>query len=35
MKLFTKQKQTLRHGEQTCGCQGGEEKKWDGRGFGG
>ena len=23
MNLFTKQKQTYRHGEQTCGCQGG------------
>ena len=24
MKLFTKQKQTHRYGEQACGCQGGE-----------
>ena len=23
MNLFTEQKQTRRHGEQTCGCQGG------------
>ena len=23
MNLFMKQKQTQRHGEQTCGCQGG------------
>ena len=25
MNLFTKQKQTHRHREQTCGCQGGKE----------
>ena len=25
MNLFTKQKQTRRHREQTCGCQGGGE----------
>ena len=24
MNLSTEQKQTHRHGEQTCGCQGGE-----------
>ena len=24
MNLFTEQKQTHRHREQTCGCQGGE-----------
>ena len=29
MILSTKQKQTYRHGEQTCGCQGGGGKKWD------
>ena len=26
MNLSTKQKQTHRHGEQTCGCQGVEER---------
>ena len=26
MNLFTKQKQTHRHREQTCGCQGG---RWE------
>ena len=25
MNLSMKQKQTYRHGEQTCGCQGGRE----------
>ena len=30
MNLSTKQKETHRHGEQTCGCQGGEE--WDRQG---
>lgn len=29
MILPTKQKRTHAHGEQTCGCQGGEGKKWD------
>ena len=33
MNLSTKQKQTHRHGEQGgCGCQGGEEREWDGWG---
>ena len=32
MNLSTKQKQTHRHREQTCGCQGGGGKKWDGLG---
>ena len=27
-----KTERTHRHGEQTCGCQGGGEKKWDGWG---
>ena len=27
MNLPTKQKQTHRHGEQTCGCQGGGRRK--------
>ena len=31
MNLSTKQKQTRRHREQTCGCQGGREKdRWTG-----
>ena len=30
MNLSTKQKQTHRHGEQTCGCQGGGGREWDG-----
>ena len=30
MNLSSKQKQTHRHGEQTCGFQGGKE--WDGQG---
>ena len=32
MNLSTKQKQTPRHGEQTCGCQGGgkEGEGWTG-----
>ena len=30
MSLFTEQKQTHRHREQTSGCQGGRERKWDG-----
>ena len=32
MNLFTKQKETCRHREQTCGCQGGgdgEGMDWD------
>ena len=28
MNQSTKQKQTQRHGEQTCGCQGGEGREW-------
>ena len=32
MNLSTKQKQTHRHKEQTCGCQGGWGKEWDGQG---
>ena len=32
MNLFTKQKQTHRHREQTCGCQGGWACGWDGVG---
>ena len=31
----TKQKQTHRHREQTCGCQGGNGREWDGWGIGG
>ena len=31
MNLSTEQKQSYRHGEQTCGCQEGEEE-WDGLG---
>ena len=27
--LSTEQKKTHRHGEQTCGCQGGVRKEWD------
>ena len=30
MNVPTKQKQTYRHGEQTCGCQGGGGKDWEG-----
>ena len=29
---ITKQKQTHRHGEQTCGCQGVVGREWDGLG---
>ena len=29
MSLFTKQKQTHRHRELTCGCQGGGGREWD------
>ena len=32
INLFTRQKQTHGHREQTHGCQGREEKKWDGQG---
>ena len=32
MNLPTEQKQTHRHGEQTCGCQGRGEQEWDGPG---
>ena len=35
MNLPTKQKQTHRHREQTCGGQGGWGRERDGRGFGG
>ena len=34
MILSTKQKLAHRHGEQTCGCQGGGEREWDGWEFG-
>ena len=34
MNLSTKLKQTHRHREQTCGCQGGEGREWDGWEFG-
>ena len=30
--LSTKQKQTHRHREQSCGCQGGGVREWDGWG---
>ena len=29
MNLSIRQKQTHRHGKQTCGCQGGEGREWD------
>ena len=29
MNLSTEQKQTHRHGEQTCGCQGGGRREWE------
>ena len=32
MNLSIKQKQTHKHREQTCGCQGGKEREWDGWG---
>ena len=32
MNLSTEKKQTFRHGEQTCGCQGRGEREWDGLG---
>ena len=34
MNLSTKQKQTHRHREKTCGCQGGGEMWEDGLGVG-
>ena len=34
MNLPTKQKQTQGHREQTCGCQGGWGREWDGWEFG-
>ena len=34
MNLYTEQKQTRRHREQTCGCQGRGGKEWDGLEFG-
>ena len=33
MNLSTKQKQTMGHREQTCGFQGGGQRKWDGHGW--
>ena len=32
MNLSMKQRQTHRHTEQTCGCQGGNGREWDGLG---
>ena len=32
MNLYTKQKQTHSHREQTCGCQGRRGEEWDGLG---
>ena len=32
VNLSTKQKQTHKHGEQTCDCQGGVGREWDGWG---
>ena len=32
MNLSTKQKQSHRHGEQTCGYQGEARREWDGLG---
>ena len=32
MNISAKQKQTHKHGEQTCGYQGEGERKWDGLG---
>ena len=34
INLSTKQKQTQGHREQTCDCQGGEERVWNGWEFG-
>ena len=33
MNLSTEQKQSHRHREQICCCQGGEGKEWDGWGI--
>ena len=33
MNLSVKHKQIHRHTEQTCGCQGGERREWDGWGL--
>ena len=35
MNLSTKQKQTHSHREQTCVCQGGWGREWDGQGLSG
>ena len=32
MNLSTEKKQTHGHGEQTCDCQGGAGREWDGLG---
>ena len=32
MTLYAKQKPTHGHREQTCGCQGGTGREWDGQG---
>ena len=32
MNLSTQQRKTHRHREQTCGCQEGGEREWDGLG---
>ena len=32
MNLSTEQKQTHTHKEQTCGCQGGGKREWNGLG---
>ena len=32
MNLSKEKTQTHRHREQTCGCQGGGEREWDGLG---
>ena len=32
MHLYMKHKQTHRHREQTCGCQEGGRREWDGLG---
>ena len=33
ISLSTKEKQAHRHREQTCGCQGGRGREWDGWGI--
>ena len=33
MNLSAKQRQTHRHREETCGCQKGGRRKWDGLGI--